>query len=154
PVRHEGPDGPLLRAVTDERSALVAIHTLVTQGESDEGTFLRIQASYREEIERDPSFQPARAVARNPRLSNPLGLPGVHVISDPFARQAAELFDGVYRAVIDLMALGFTDEGSPYQIASAMQAAVRGMTHVMTPFANALTQLPAGEGFNAGPVFY
>jgi hypothetical protein len=115
----------------------------------------------------DSAFAPARPVPENPLpadrcAGDPACRAHVHVIQDPFTREVSELEDGLYRATLDLLDLGFNhrsaagdDSVRRYEKASLVQASIRAMVYVVAPVGNMLAQL-AGDAtgsWNAGPAF-
>lgn len=120
---------PLLNPVTDLESALIAINTIVVQGEGDvrewekfrettgidfpvittqshETTFCQILSQYSKALNDDPGFNPVRPVLRNPY---PVGkVPPdadepVSVITDPLAAGFATLFNELYDLMMKML---------------------------------------------------
>ncbi len=120
-----------------------------------------------------------RYVGENPLNEDPCnGDPAcerhVHITTIDFTRDVADLFNNLYGVMIDLLVAGFgtpsdTTQQEPeqsdedyfkvrtYEKTTLIQASIRSMVYLMSPLANALTQLPASEGFypprTAGPGF-
>ena len=152
---------PQLVRVVDVPSALRAIELVVEQGEgladdrpdSHFGAFLTLRGQLLSLSSR-PGFVPARDVAANPlsRLHIDNNYPGWRLITDPYTRAVNDLNSEVYRAMLDLLVLVIS-----YGDSAAGAAALRVMTGVIAPRAEALTHLPMGAdgspGDAARPVF-
>lgn len=163
---------PLLNAVTDLKSALVAIDTIIVQGEGD---FEEWRAFLEKLVPKEdyPGFwpfptiqspshedtfdsvlkglegidwEPARDVVNNPLPDR---------ISNAVTNSVAELFNDVYCVMLDVLGASFAHQGSPYGVASLTQGALRMMVYVMSPLGNMLTQLKIDDKGErkAGPSF-
>jgi hypothetical protein len=174
---------PLLNPVTDLKSALIAINTIVVQGEGDvvewqkfrattgvdfpvittqshETTFCQILSQYSQIVKSDPNFSPVRPVLPNPYPANnvpPDADTPVSLIDDPLAAGVATLFNELYDLMMKMLSRSFahTDE-TPYEVASLVQTTLRMMVYVLGGLGGTLTQLPATPTpvtGNAGPGF-
>ena len=159
-----------LTSVKDVASAQRVIDLIVEQGESaprDRGgnhfrKFIKILQEYRTERQNDPAFQPARPVVENPLLDLQRDQPdavrlGANVITDELSRDAMEIFAAAYEVMLQLLARYFAhseeDEEQRYVLKSAF---LNLMPFVLSPIGKAITELPAGDGFDgktAGPSF-
>lgn len=165
--------GVELFSVTDRESALKAIDQILEEGEgrsiehpkednnprSHYERFQGMLEELNEELERDPSFSPARPVISNPITRRRFrGAKGGNMITDPFAWQVAELCNAAYDALV-LTLIRFyahTDE-TPSEIQGLQETAFFPLMVMMVrPLAELLTVLPAGEeypGKTAGTSF-
>lgn len=156
---------PQLVAVTGLESATAAIEEIIDQGEGARGDwrtahygrFLRIWEEYRQLREQDPSFDPARPViaayTRQPfDIAEPQPL-----LTDPFTRTVAELFNLGYETLLWLLTRFFTHTSeSDEQLHTLTESAFALMGGVLAPLGRTLTRLPAGPGHpgrTAGPTF-
>jgi Ferritin-like len=140
--------------VTGLASALAVVEQIVSEGEgapgdSAESHFARVLAILRElraERERDPSFDPARAVTAHP---------DAHQIADRRTRRVSELFDEAYATLLLLLTRFFahSDESGPELTALQRAAFFPMMTTVIRPLGELLTLLPTGAEGTAGPAF-
>ena len=195
----------------DAESALIAINTIVLQGEGDTtdwtgfmtdlcnsigldyATFPKIQSATHYEIfsailgdatvsgipsikdyPNWPNF--VRNVPENPLISNPCnGDPvcsgHIHIIQDPFAHDAAVLFNNLYSTMVDLLVAGFSNVSNApaqepqqsdadyfrvdtYAKATLIQTSIRSMVYLMAPLANALPQIAASQNIAPPSVSY
>lgn len=156
---------PQLVTVTDLKSAHAAIEEIIEQGEGARGDwrtahygrFLRIWEEYRHFREQDPSFEPARPVVaaytRQPfDIAEPQPL-----LTEPFTRTVAELFNLGYETLLWLLTRFFTHTSeSDEQLRTLTENAFALMAGVLAPLGRTLTRLPAGPGHpgrTAGPTF-
>jgi Ferritin-like len=156
---------PQLVPVTDLTSAHAAIEVIIEQGEGARGDwrtahygqFFDVWNEYREFLGQDPGFEPARPVTaaftRQPydiATTQPL-------VTDPTARELAELFNLAYEALLQLLTRFFTHTTeTDEQLKVLAGAAVGVMTGVVEPLGSALTRLPVGPeypGRTTGPAF-
>jgi hypothetical protein len=159
---------PRLGPVYDLDSALAAIDVIVEQGEGAsedaEDThykrFLRIQQEYREELARDPDFQPARPVLSNPYAMLPNDVApdaDVTLIEDPISADLCNLFDGCYELMLQVLGRLFAaGDESPEMLSAYADIGVSLMFDAIDPLGRAITRMPAGTshpGMNAGPGF-
>ncbi|MET9338091.1 ferritin-like protein [Nonomuraea sp. NPDC003804] len=154
---------PQLVAVTDLKSALAAIETIIEQGEGSRGDwreahygrFLAIWQEYRDLRAADPAFEPARPVVPG-YLRQPYDIAGpVPLLTDPGARGLAELAVVAYELVLHVLTRFFTHtDESDEQLGLLVGTAIGLMADVLRPLASAMTRLPSGhEGRTAGFAF-
>ena len=155
---------PELVAVTDVASATVAIETIVEQGEGARGDwrhahyglFTQMLAEYREQRAADPDFEPARPVV--PAFTRPpADVADPVLVSDKRTAQVADLFNGCYEVLLQLLVRFFTHtEETAEQLGLLADAAVWAMFGAIKPLGYLLTSLPVGvrlPGRTAGPTF-
>ena len=144
---------PQVVAVADLATAQAAIDEIIEQGEGARGDwkdahygrFLAMWQEYEDLRRRDPSFQPARPVvpaySRQPfDVVDP-----VPIITDPHARQVAELTALAYELVLQLLTRFFTHTDETDQHLDVLVgAAIDTMASVLRPLATTLTTLPIG----------
>jgi hypothetical protein len=147
---------PQLTPVTDLASAQEAINVIVVQGEgasrdtpdSHYSKFLTIWKEYKEALEEDPEFQPARPV-----LVNPYALPPsdksdtteLSFVDDPDTVDLGNLTDACYEMMIQMLGRLFVHaEESDEELQQLSQAAETLMIEIILPLADALTKAPAG----------
>lgn len=142
------------------------------QSQSHHETFLQIllgsptALGYYELKLADSAFDPVRRVPQNPLAVSPCGDKAcrrhVHLIRDRFTRRMAELFDDLYDVVVNLLSLGYAQQGAKeedtvneYAKGTLIQSSIRAMVYIVSPLGNALTQLPGDkkERWFAGPGF-
>jgi hypothetical protein len=157
---------PELVAVTDLRSAVAAIETIVEQGEGarghvDEGhygQFLRLLAEYQEFVRNDPAFDPARPVQMawcrtpgTPDVATPI------LVTDPMTADVADLFNASYEVLVQMLARFFAHtEEDDDELDTLADTAVSSMFMIIRPRACILTRLRIGPnlpGKTAGPSF-
>jgi hypothetical protein len=156
---------PQLTPVTDLASAHAAIELIVEQGEGARGDwrtahygrFFDVWNEYREFLGKDPGFDPARpAIAAFTRQPYDIAT-AQPLVTDPAARELAELFNLAYEALLQILTRFFTHTTeSDEQLNVLAGAAIGVMTGVLEPLGSALTQLPAGPeypGRTTGPAF-
>jgi hypothetical protein len=156
---------PQLVTVTGLESAHAAIEEIIEQGEGARGDwrtahygrFLRIWEEYRQLREQDPSFDPARPViaayTRQPfDIAEPQPL-----LTEPFTRTVAELFNLGYEMLLWLLTRFFTHtDETDEEVDTLTGSAFTVMGGVLAPLGRTLTRLPAGPGSpsrTAGPTF-
>jgi hypothetical protein len=156
---------PGLVAVTDPASARVALERIVEEGEGASGAredahygrFRRIQREYRALKRHAPDFAPARPVLENPFASRPSDAIEVHLLDDPDTVRVADLCNGAYALMVQLLARFFAQqEETDDQLRALVGAAIALMGGVVRPLGELLTRLPAGPSFpdrTAGPSF-
>ncbi|MGP9022680.1 ferritin-like domain-containing protein [Streptomyces sp. BR1] len=143
--------------VTDRASAMRAIDLIVEQGEGAEeeaqdshyNRLLVVRAQLQEEIRAAASagraFEPARPTLCNPVVRRPADAADVHLITEPLARTAAEVFNAGYGLMV-LMLLRFygrTDD-TPAQMKMVQETVFFPlMTMFVRPLGEILTELPA-----------
>jgi Ferritin-like len=144
---------PGLSKVTDLATARAAIDTIVAQGEGTEtasershyARFVAIQHELRAMLAADPTFEPARGVAKSPVMRRPPTPDGLVWVN---AEPAASILD-LANALYLLMLRGLDMLFSPISLAPdtralAIDTAITAMTSI-TPVAELLTELPAGD---------
>jgi hypothetical protein len=155
---------PELMAVTDLASAGRAIETIVEQGEgargdwirSHFGTFVGILEGLLAEQTADPGFGPARPV--EPAFVRlPPDVTSGTVIEDPLTAQVADLANGLYEVVLQLLTRYYihqTETAAEFE--TLARTAKHLMNWVMRELGPVLTALPIGPshpGRTAGPTF-
>jgi hypothetical protein len=156
---------PELTPVTDLASALAAIELIVEEGEGARGAwedahygrFLAIERELAQLSEHDPGFVPARPVLANPFVHQPLDADPVEVLTDPFTLAVADLANGAYAAMLQVMARSFahTNE-TDRELGTLADVSVGAMFRLLRPLGRLLTRLPAGPahpGRTAGMSF-
>ena len=147
---------PGLIAVTDLASADRAIALIVEEGEGSNearedahyGRFLRIQEEYRALKRQSPSFTPARPVLENPFARRPSDAVEVNLIDDPDTVRVADLCNGAYALMVQLLARFFAQqEETEEQLRALVDGAITLMAAVVKPLGELLTRLPAGPSF-------
>ena len=158
-------DWPQMVAVSDLASGLAAVEEIIEQGEGAQGNwshahygrFLRIWEEYQQLRRLDPSFEPARPVQaaflRQPYdIATPCPL-----ITDPQAREVAELAIIAYEVALQVLLRFFTHtDETDEQLRALVSASLRLMAGVLKPLATALTALAVGPehpGMTAGFAF-
>ncbi|MGD0558971.1 MAG: ferritin-like protein [Streptosporangiaceae bacterium] len=156
---------PQVIPVTGLASARQAVDEIIEQGEGARGDwreahygrFLRMHDELIALRSADPGFQPARPVLavyeRQPydvRQPQP-------IVTDPRARETAELCNLGYAALEHLLTRFFTHTNeTDEQLAVLATTAFSLMSDVIDPIGRALTSIPAGPGYpgqTAGPAF-
>jgi hypothetical protein len=156
---------PQLVAVTDLDSALAAAEEIIEQGEGARGDWQEAHygrfLSVRQELDSlrqaDPAFQPARPVLAA-FLRQPFDIPTPRpVITDPQARQVAELAGLAYELILQVLLRFFTHtDETDTQLGTLVHAAIGLMGKVLHPLGTELTTLPIGPahpGHTAGFAF-
>jgi hypothetical protein len=147
--------------VVDRASADAAIDFIVLEGEGAPGnrkgshydTFLDLRARLAA-----ANFDPARAVAPNPRTRPHREAPyPATLLENPDAIRVAQLFNQTYHAVLLMLAQLYGYGGESFGERTALRNAARQiMTMGIRPLAEIITELPAGKdpkGHLAGPTF-
>lgn len=150
--------GVTLFDITDRKTAHRAIDLIIEQGEGTPAEheythyrwFVQMLDEYQRLRDGDPSFQPARNVARNPCLYRHDDAPDARVITNPQARDALDLFNGVYELMLLLLVrlYAYSDENQD-QVAALVYTLFPLMTQIMRPLAMLLTELPADKSAGA-----
>jgi CDGSH-type Zn-finger protein/uncharacterized Fe-S cluster protein YjdI len=148
-VTHDLVSLPGLEAVTDLKSALAAIDTIVEQGEGSSADtehshyrrFLAVRESYRAMMKTRPGFDPARPVAENPVMRNPPEPNGKLYVDDPAAAKALDFGNAVYSTMLRCLAQGFVDTDASRK-RRFLDAGIDCM-FALVPAAERLTQLAA-----------
>ena len=152
--------------ITDRPSALRAIDLIVEQGEGASGAeefthyrwFREMLDQFRAARDRNPDFQPARALVSNPILARHADTgKGETLITNPAAREVLGLFNSAYETLLLLM---YRLYGHPHleslQVTALAYTLFPMMTQVIRPLAEILTSLPAFDhpsDQRAGPSF-
>jgi Ferritin-like len=171
---------PELIPVTGLASAVMAIETIVEEGEGARGgwqgahfgRFLEILEAYRAMQAADPSFAPARPSVTNPYVRVPrdlLGLAtvsgpaapddprGIHLIQDRYTAAISDLFNACYAAMLQLLYRFFQHtEETDAELSMLGETALLMMLQIIRPLGELLTSLPVGPhapGMTAGPSF-
>ena len=155
---------PELIAVTDLASAGRAIETIVEQGEgargdwirSHFGTFVGILEDLLAEQAADPAFNPARPV-EPVFVRLPPDVDAGTVIEDRTTAQVADLANGVYEVVLQVLSRYYIHHGeTAAEFDTLARTAKHLMNWVMRALGPVLTTLPVGPshpGRTAGPAF-
>jgi len=165
PALQVGPDAaslPGLIKVTDKASALLALDTIVEQGEGSPADvahshyrrFIAIRDAYEKlQVEND-GFEPSRPVAPNPVMRMPPSPEGKTFIDDAAAAPVLDLANALYGAMLRALVQGFA-EREPARKRAFLDTAIDGM-FALSPVATHLTRLPASPrapGLTAGITF-
>ncbi|HUP28777.1 MAG TPA: ferritin-like protein [Usitatibacter sp.] len=156
-------DMPGLAAVTDLRSAVAAIDTIIFQGEgsaaaNDDSHFARfsaIKAEYLRLLEARPGFRPARPVATNPVMRRPLSPDRVHVDAEA-AAEMLDLANALYNLLLRLLVQAFGRHDPDPAPRRALLDHALAVMRAFAVTATHLTTLPASAsrpGVNAGATF-
>ena len=151
--------------IVDLRTALLAIDTIVEQGEGSPSSrddshyerFVAIQSEYASMCAQDPNFAPAWPAATNPVMRRPPEPEDKVFIDDPAAARVLDFANAVYGQLLRFLTQAFgrpADEGANAQKA-ALDAAVD-LMHVLARAGVALARMPAtssGADINAGMTF-
>ncbi len=150
-----------LQAVTDLPSALQAIDNIVEQGEgnvddpenSHYRRLCRVRDAFAELRREDPSFEPARAVARNPVQRQPPTPQGKVWIREPGAARLLDFSNALYNHLLRTLGTAW-EPLSPSTRAGLVDEAI-GFMNLISPANDALTRRPAGDedGPRAGMSF-
>ncbi|KYF53775.1 hypothetical protein BE04_48315 [Sorangium cellulosum] len=146
-----------LAAATDAASAVALIDRILEH--DHHARFVAIQRELDELRRRDPSFEPARPVATNPRVhAPPAALGPATLIRHPLTRAAAELFNAAYAVMVLMLTrlYGRSNETEGEVDGLLRIAFFPLMTAVIRPLGEVLTHMPVGEGApapTAGPCF-
>jgi hypothetical protein len=151
-----------IRPVRNRRDAGAAIADIIQDGEGTPASrenshydrFSRIRLAFTE----TGGFAAARPVVWNPMTREHRDADGVgQIIENPTTRRIAELFNGVYATVLQLLLQYFSYGGeSPAQRTTLKAAAGRLMSVAIRPIAEVLTTSPFGapdDPRRAGPPF-
>jgi hypothetical protein len=154
---------PGLTTVTDRDSALVAISTIIEQGEggrqdaekSHYVQFCAIRDEYDASLREDPEFRPYRPVVSDPVMFRPISAQGqIHVSARPASR-VLDMANAGYGLMLRLLASGFGMASGNTEIRSIeIESAITAMS-VVKSLAVLLTTLPAnGTAQTAGLNFH
>jgi hypothetical protein len=144
---------PQVIPVTDLDSALAAVGEIIEQGEGAQGhwkdahygRFLSVRDEFDALRQADPTFEPARPVL-GAFLRQPFDIPTPRpVITDPQARQVAELGGLAYELTLHVLLRFFTHtDETDEQLHVLVEAALGLMAKVLQPLGTELTTLPVG----------
>ncbi len=155
---------PGLIAVTDLRSAVQAIETIVTQGEGSpahhETSHFQRFLKVREELVRlqakNPSFRPAHPAARNPVMRRPTSFENrVWVTREP-AASLLDLANAIYAMMLASLDLLFSCPTEDSELRSTIVDATLLPMHILAQASSYLPRLPAtddDDGPRAGMTF-
>lgn len=146
---------PGLRAVTGLDSALIALDTIVEQGEgspedveaSHYRRFLAVRDAYAARLAAEPGFAPARAVVPNPVMRRPPDPAGKTYVDHPDTAPVMDAANAIYAAMLRALVQGFA-ETEPARKRVCLDASVDAM-RALVPVAEHLTTLPACAGGDA-----
>jgi hypothetical protein len=156
---------PGLMAVTDLVSARRAIEEIVEQGEGLRGDienshyarFLAIRGELDRLRAERSDFEPARPVLANPFVEPPADATGFNLIENPEARALADLFNGAYGLMVELLMRFFAHTEETHEELSTLAGTAMGtMLGVLKPLGPMLTSMPATSSAatpTAGPAF-
>lgn len=152
-----------LCAVTDLDSAVIAINTIIEQGEGGRGDeeeshyrhFLAIRDEYDTFLQQDLGFVPHRPVVSDPVMHAPILPQGQRHISASRAATVLDLANASYGLMLRLLASGFgLASGSTTTRRIEIDSAI-GIMQVVKSLSVLLTTLPADDsGQTAGMSFY
>ncbi|MCA9647923.1 MAG: CDGSH iron-sulfur domain-containing protein [Polyangiaceae bacterium] len=136
-------------AVVDAASAYQAIDEVVAQGEghSEESPdshyrrFRAIQDEYRELQAADPSFVPARDVAKNPVQRFPPAPEGKTWVEEPSAARVLDFGNAIYNQMLRLLAVAYSPVSAGERRAAVDEAVA--IMHALPDVSDVLTALPA-----------
>jgi hypothetical protein len=159
-------DFPDIVKVVDVDSARQAIHLVTHQGEGNQtdradchfGIFLALQSSLAQAKKSNPKFEPAYPAILNPATDTSVeyGAPHANQILNPYTKEVAKSFDGLYSLMLRMLGYTFTPSGDMDSRRAFGQSAIIMMATVLKPLGEALAQLPAaddGQAATAGPPF-
>jgi hypothetical protein len=161
-----GPDALQLEGVatiTDLESALVAIATIVEQGEGSAADredshfhrFLSIQTEYAELLTANPRFAPSWPAAENPVMRRPPEPEEKVFIDDLPGARVLDFANAVYGLLLRFLVQAFGRYDRQEAQADFLNAAIE-LMHILAQSASALVKLPASPdhpGINAGMTF-
>ncbi len=159
-------DAPLpgLMTVTDLASAREALETIVEQGEgapehtedSHYQAFLNMRENLNDMMAKDPDFEPAFPVARNPVMFEPVEPEGKVWITNPEAVKVLDLANAIYNHMLRFLVQSFGRDREGAEHKRLFSTLAREMMSALTPVCEHLASLPAGPehpGVNAGMTF-
>jgi hypothetical protein len=141
-----------LLEVTNLKSALSAVNTIIEQGEgarsdaeqSHYARFSAIRDEYEALLQADPGFQPYRPVIEDPVMLRPIDGDTRSQVTAPAAARVLDLANAGYGLMLRLLASGISG-GTPQQRGSEIGSAIEVMS-VVKSLGILLTKLPAGTG--------
>ncbi|MEM9600641.1 MAG: ferritin-like domain-containing protein, partial [Pseudomonadota bacterium] len=155
-TRQIGPDiNPLpgLMTICHQDHARQAINTIKEQGEGADShadnshfdRFCKIREEWRELLDADPDFIPARPVVDNPVMRRPPTPDGKAWITHPDGARVLDYANALYIQQLRLLSQAFGRPGDAYEKRVLVNAATD-LMYAMTPAAEALTTYPCHEG--------
>lgn len=155
---------PGLYRIGDLATARRAVEEIVQQGEGApahrEGSHYRRFAAIRDELialcRARPDFVPARPVAENPVIDNPMTKADVVSITDPLTSKIVDLGNALYALMMRTFAQVFSPAPLPRDLRNGLAAAATELMYAMTNIGELVTTLPIGnhrQGINAGLTF-
>ena len=161
--------GGQLVSVTNRETACRAIEMIIEQGEAPtqhhpDAHFVVFDTIRKEFIDltdkaraRGSEFNPIRPLIANPATRGYDDSTGANCITDPVAREVADLFNATYDTMLMMLARFFAHAGETEdELRLLSRGTLRIMASVLRPLGEGLAQLPAGPqfpGLNAGPGF-
>ena len=149
--------------VTDRATAAAAIDTIIVEGEgsaagtadSHWGRLTQIRRELLEEIQTEPGFTAHRDVVSNPATLPPPVLvnPDTTLVTEPDTKSTAELFNAAYTTLLLILVKYYRFDETPEKQNALQGMAKALMMNVIAKLGPLLSQLPAGNGKNAGPPF-
>jgi hypothetical protein len=157
--------------VTDLKSALEGIKTIVTEGEGNSndqvdchyGMFVSVNKDLdkliKEAKKKGTVFEPARQTILNPVTSfyKEVSPASSNAITDVYTNEVAALFDNLYSIMLRILQFVFQMGSSEQHIKNQLaEVSIQIMTRVIKPLGESLTMLPAGKSYGksaAGPAF-
>jgi CDGSH-type Zn-finger protein/uncharacterized Fe-S cluster protein YjdI len=141
---------PGLCAITDMKSAVIAIQTIVEQGEgattasadSHYGRFLAIAQEYDAILAGRVDFVPHRPVARSPVMRRPPEAADKVFVEAPDAAQLLDLANALYSQMLRCLAQAFGRPGAPDAKRLLVDTAIE-LMFSLVPIAELLTTMPA-----------
>jgi hypothetical protein len=161
-----GPDlitMPGMRLISDLETALLAMNTIIDQGEGSQREneeshyqrFLGIRAEFLGLRAKREAFVPGRPAARNPVMRQPPDPEGRVYIDQPEAARILDLANALYVHMLRCLSQSYCRPDGAVAQALLLDAAI-GLMHVLPIAGQLLTELPASEahpGVNAGMSF-
>lgn len=144
-------DSPLpgLGAITDLKSALQAIETIVVQGEGasqvEDSHFSRfrfIHEEYTELLKQNPDFNPSRPVVRNPVMRKPIDPEGRVWVTEPIAASYMDVANALYGLMLRLLVQSYLNENRDRSERHELLQIAFGLMHAMAAIGETLTLLP------------
>jgi hypothetical protein len=162
-----GPDVvsiPGLAAVTGLESALLAIDTIIVQGEgsgadaqnSHFARFCAIKVEYTRLMTERPGFAPARPVATDPLMRRPITADDRTYVESRPAADVLDIANALYNLLLRLLGQAYARGPEAPGAKRVLMDAAMTVMHVFGTTAEYLTTLPAGDdapGINAGVTF-
>lgn len=153
---------PGLMTICNLDHAREAINVIKEQGEGADthsenshfDRFCKIRTEWRDLLDEDPDFVPARPVADNPVMRRPPTPDGKVWVTHHDGARVLDLANALYIQQLRLLSQAFGRPGEAYEKQVLVNAATD-LMYAMTPAAEALTTYPAHDGAdcNAGMTF-